>query len=313
MKKNLLTILIIISFCSVLKAQQNEHYSHYIFNKLLLNPAYAGSKDYLSVDLLYRTQWTKIEGSPNTFTLALHGPLKNKSHALGGSISFDAIGPYKNLQVVLDYAYRIKTKKGNFSIGINGGIFSFFTDYSSLDAYQSGNDDAYTNLTNSSILPVVGFGIYHQTKKLSWGISSPYLLNGAVSFTKNKDVITLRNYYFGFAEYLQKLSPKFQLKPSVIIKLNHGAPANLDANLHLIYNDLLMVGFGYRTENSFIFSAQYILNDFIKKQNPYQFRIGYAFDLSNNKIRSASGGTHEIILGFDFVRKPEKIKSPRFF
>ncbi|MGB1247752.1 MAG: PorP/SprF family type IX secretion system membrane protein [Chitinophagales bacterium] len=295
-----------------LSAQQNSQYSQYLYNKLLINPAYAGAKDYLSVDMLYRAQHTKIDGSPHTMTLAAHSPLKNNSYALGGSLGIESIGPYKTFHIVGDFAYRIPIQKGRFSVGINAGIQNYFTDYSELDAFQDG-DAAYADAGKTTSLPIIGFGVYHQVERWAWGISAPYILNGKVSFSGDDEVIQLRNHYFGFVEYLQPIKENLHIKPSLLLKMNHGAPVNFDININAIYKSMLWFGVGYRSENSFVFSTQYIFNDFVQHTKPFQFRIGYAFDLANNNIRNAVGGTHEIVLGIDFNHKPEKIKSPRFF
>ncbi|WP_373865842.1 type IX secretion system membrane protein PorP/SprF, partial [Patiriisocius marinus] len=38
-------------------AQQDAQYTQYMYNTLSINPAYAGSRDVLSVLGLYRNQW----------------------------------------------------------------------------------------------------------------------------------------------------------------------------------------------------------------------------------------------------------------
>ena len=47
-------------------AQQSMVYSQYIFNGLLINPAYAGSHVQFSATISYRNQWVNFEGSPQT-------------------------------------------------------------------------------------------------------------------------------------------------------------------------------------------------------------------------------------------------------
>ena len=47
-------------------AQQDALFTQYMYTKLEFNPAYAGSHDGLSLDLLGRFQWVGIEGAPQT-------------------------------------------------------------------------------------------------------------------------------------------------------------------------------------------------------------------------------------------------------
>ena len=56
----LLAILILMSFLDV-NAQQAPHYTQYMYNMNIINPAYAGSKENLSFGLLYRKQWIQID------------------------------------------------------------------------------------------------------------------------------------------------------------------------------------------------------------------------------------------------------------
>jgi hypothetical protein len=44
-----------------------------------------------------------------------------------------------------------------------------------------------------------------------------------------------------------------------------------------------------------------------------QLRVGYAFDATTSGIRTYQNGSHEIMLGYDFTQKLEKIKHPRYF
>ena len=76
MKKLFTTILLLIS-AGVLFAQQDALFSPYMFNKLSVNPGYAGSRDLLSADLIYRYQWVNIDGAPKTISASLHSPLNN--------------------------------------------------------------------------------------------------------------------------------------------------------------------------------------------------------------------------------------------
>jgi type IX secretion system PorP/SprF family membrane protein len=57
-------------------AQQDPMVSQYMFNGLYLNPAYAGSHDYWSSTLSYRSQWVGFDGAPETFIASADGPIQ---------------------------------------------------------------------------------------------------------------------------------------------------------------------------------------------------------------------------------------------
>ena len=91
MKKIIPALLLLINLTAF--AQQDALFSQYMFNKLMVNPAYAGSRETMTVDLLNRYQWIGIEGAPRTLSLSAHTLLKNEKVGLGGYIYRDALGP----------------------------------------------------------------------------------------------------------------------------------------------------------------------------------------------------------------------------
>ena len=64
-------------------AQQDALFTQYMYTKLEFNPAYAGSHEGISLDLLGRFQWVGIEGAPKTLCLTAHTPLPNEHLGLG--------------------------------------------------------------------------------------------------------------------------------------------------------------------------------------------------------------------------------------
>ena len=75
MKKIYLITLLTLSVFIDGYAQQDPQYTQYMYNMSVINPAYAGSKENLSLGLLYRKQWVNIEGAPTDFTFFGHSPV----------------------------------------------------------------------------------------------------------------------------------------------------------------------------------------------------------------------------------------------
>ena len=75
MKKLFLVTLSVIAFTVELHAQQDPHYTQYMYNMSVMNPAYAGSKENLTLGLLHRKQWVEIEDAPTTTTFFGHAPV----------------------------------------------------------------------------------------------------------------------------------------------------------------------------------------------------------------------------------------------
>ena len=86
--KRILTIVFAVASL-IVSAQQDPQHTMYRFNGLMFNPAYAGSREALSMVALYRWQWVNVPGAPQTASFAIHSPLKNDHIALGFSFVSD--------------------------------------------------------------------------------------------------------------------------------------------------------------------------------------------------------------------------------
>ena len=144
--------LFAITFC---KGQQDPQYSQYMFNQMAINPGYAGSKEALSTTLLFRSQWTGIDGAPTTQTFSIHSPLRKKKVGLGLTIVTDQIGPKKSSGVLGAYSYRIPLGKGKLSFGLRLGVYNYIYDWSKID-YKDQADVYNTKNQTSIIVPTAG-------------------------------------------------------------------------------------------------------------------------------------------------------------
>ena len=104
--KKLFTLILLLMTIQVV-AQQDPLFSQYMFNKLAFNPAYAGSRDMLSADVLYRNQWVNFDGAPKTLSASIHSPLQNQKVALGLTVYNDNIGPTVYNGALATFAYRL--------------------------------------------------------------------------------------------------------------------------------------------------------------------------------------------------------------
>jgi type IX secretion system PorP/SprF family membrane protein len=120
MKKILVTALLILLTSLNVNAQQSPHYTQYMYNMNIINPAYAGSKESLSFGLLYRKQWLEIEDAPTTFSLSGSAPV-GKNVGMGLSIISDKIGPVVENNIYGDFSYTL-----NFPITIIHFLINFF-------------------------------------------------------------------------------------------------------------------------------------------------------------------------------------------
>ena len=62
------------------KAQQKPHYTQYILNNYIINPALTGIENYADIKISHRHQWVGIQDAPVTTYLTFHTALGKKDY-----------------------------------------------------------------------------------------------------------------------------------------------------------------------------------------------------------------------------------------
>jgi len=288
-------------------AQQDPIYTQFLSNMLMVNPAYAGSKGMLSLNAMSRTQWVDFEGAPQTYTFSAHTPFTVYNIGLGINFLSDEVGPVCQKGVYIDYSYTIGFGQNhNLSMGLMAGFNSHEVNLTELDV-NDGNDPSFQEDINRSLLPNFGVGLYYFTSKLYMGISVPKLIrndiNGNNSSSENLSRQELHWFYMGGC--LFELNEMVKFKPFFFAKAVRNSPISLDLNAHIILYDRLWLGAMYRISDSFGGICQLQITD--------QIKVGYAYDLTTSEMRYYNGGTHEVMVTFDFDFGGKRIRSPRYF
>ncbi|MDF2435787.1 MAG: hypothetical protein K0Q95_163 [Bacteroidota bacterium] len=308
MKKLLLIPTTIFLFLQISSfAQQDIMISQYMFNGLLLNPAYSGTHKYFSSTLLHRNQWVGLEGAPKTSVFSVDGPIHNERMGVGLIISNDHIGVSDQTDIYGNYSYQLPLGDGKLSFGIKAGVSKYTYQFDEL-VYWDNNDQVFLGNRSSSWLPKFGSGLYYYTNKWYAGLSVPTLIAYDPHNNFGTDVNNskfARRHYYAVSGYVFDLNPNFKLKPSILLKYVAAAPVEADLNMHILYREQLWLGVSYRTNDA--------ISTMIEYQTNGRFRIGYAYDFTTSKIKQYSSGTHEIMIGYDFGKEIIKVKTPRYF
>ena len=291
---------------SLANAQHAIQFSQYFSNQLVLNPAYAGADEALSLTLVHRNQWTGVNGAPKTTTLSGHTLFKNKNTGLGINLFSDKINIHSNVSFTGIYSYRIKTGERSYlSMGLQAGINYVKSDYASLAGSIHDPNDPNIRFENMSDTEFqFGAGLYFRSPQLELGISAPILYTSGINYYTD----SLTNpgstpHYFLFTRYKIILSPHVQLHPGFLIKGRSGWPLSYDINVDALFNEVLMFGLSYRSFET--------LSAIVQIKVLPQMKFGYAFDLPLSKIQQRNYNTHEIMLNYIFHYKDYNIKSPR--
>lgn len=308
--KRILTSVLMLFVGSIVYAQQDAMFTHYAFNTLSVNPAYAGSRDALTVTALHRSQWVGFDGAPITQTLTFHTPTHNDKIGLGLSVLNDRIGPTNMTSVYLDLAYRLKvSESGRLAFGVKGGVNIAKVGLTDVDT-QTDSDQSFGQDLVSGILPNFGSGVYYYTPTFYVGLSTPKIIQNAfktVGTASGIDNGGEKRHYFAIAGTIFDVTNKIKLKPTTYLKITEAAPIELDLTGMFIFDDKLELGAMFRTGDAVGALIGYNINS--------QFRIGYSFDFSyGNTTFKYNAGSHEIMLRYDAIFKDNnKIRSPRYF
>jgi type IX secretion system PorP/SprF family membrane protein len=304
MKKILISLIMFVSISAY--AQQDPLFSQYMFNKLAVNPAYAGSTEMLTADILSRYQWVGIKGAPRSYTVSLHSPLRNNHMGLGLYLYGDILGPTETYGLMGSYAYRIKVGNGKLCFGLQVGFkYSMFN----MDKIKVQDPDfVYSGQDVKKFIPDANFGIYYYSKKWFAGISSKQLFqnqSGLTSVNGQNTYTKLLRHFYGMGGVAIPVSDKVIFRPSVLAKFVPHAPLQCDFNASFVFNNIFWIGASYRTEKAVVFMTEFHVTK--------NLRIGYSYDMYLNKLMTVNKGSHEIRLGLDFDIFRSRMLTPRYF
>ena len=311
MKKLYLSAFLVLLGLSEMQAQQDPHYTQYMYNMNVINPAYAGSKENLAFGLLYRAQWVDIEGAPRTGTFSGHSPV-GKNVGLGLSAIVDEIGPVQETNVYADFSYTLNLGgEHRLALGIKAG--ATFHDVSLYDEIGNGfvpqpGDPAFSENVNNTYFNV-GAGFFYYTQKYYLALSVPNMLKSKhLDLTDNGQQYEFgseESHYFLTGGYVFQLSENTKMKPSFMVKSSFDVSPSIDGSLNFLFFERFEIGATYRLDDSFGGMVNYAITP--------NLRIGYAYDHIISDLDVTTPSSHEVILLFD-VNFPKKVsRSPRYF
>lgn len=288
--KYLLIALLIFTLGGTSYGQQKPVLSQYMFNGLVLNPAYAGRHEYTSFTAMYRDQWLNIPGAPKLTTFSGQTGFQDRQIGAGFIISEDKIGVHNNLSAYGTYSYFIKFRNGGkFSMGLQGGIDMLRSDWSKLNILDQ-NDPTF-NGSESNYFPNFGTGIFYFTDNFYLGFSVPYILTGKLIKSDDlfRDVRHSRNYYLTAGKVFDA-GAKLKFKPSFLLRIEDNMPLAIDLNANLYYDEIIDIGLSYRQGDAVIAILGLQLNKYIK--------FSYAYDYITSNLTNYTKGSHELMLQY---------------
>ncbi len=328
MKRKLVIALCVLCIvCNHSFAQQLPHYTQYVLNTFILNPAVAGIENYTDLKLSHRHQWVGIDGAPVTTYFTIHAPLKksdnDRSTATGfhysnenprgqaywqeyekaeshGGVGFtllnDRTGPLNRFAAYGTYAYHLGIgPKTSLSAGISAGIKNTTLNAGLLKFETPGDAVVAGSGYLNKFKPEMNLGVWLYSADYFIGLSAQNIIGSELNYSKraNSDSFVqgkLVPHMFLTAGYKYFLDDDFTFLPSALFKYISGAPFSFDVNAKVQYRDLLWGGASFRYQDSWAVMLGINISNAVN--------IGYSYDITTSRLNTVSNGSHEFVVGF---------------
>jgi type IX secretion system PorP/SprF family membrane protein len=306
MKKGYLLFMYLLPVVNAF-GQQDPQYNMYQFNQLVINPAYAGSRDVLAVVALRRQQWAGISGAPETNCLSIHSPVLKKNLGVGLTLVNDKIGPRNVIAAYGNVAYLLRlNERLKLSFGLGGGYNRYQFDYSSVELKTGQLPAALAGTQNKGVLDV-NSGIYLRSKTFFMGISATHINSPAAysyeeSATTAKYVYALKSHLFFTVGKSFVINENLVMSPTALVRYIQGS-TGFDLNLNFLLHRRLWLGGFYRSNYGVGGLVQFYFNNHI--------RAGISYDAGLGSARRL-GPSFEAMVGFDLPAQKARTVDMRF-
>lgn len=291
-------------------AQQDPQFSNFMYDRLSINPAYAGIDGKLCGTLFYRNQWMGFGNQPQTSLLNVHAPVDVLRGGLGLTVYLDKLGFQRNTSARLAYSFHLPIgTKMKLGIGISAGYMGvgYSANWVAVDGVD--NDKTIPSENSSQGTYDLGVGLYLKGKDFYVGLSSLHLSESELASLSFKN----KRHYYLLAGWDKQLNQDFAILPAARVE-SDAVATQVDASVRLMWQDLVWLGAGYRIKEAVYPMIGVQLDVWKEKQG--KFRFGASYDINTNEIKNYSNNGLEFFLNYcmplEKTYKPEKYKTVRF-
>ena len=325
MKRFSFIIFVTCFFTTALVAQQLPHYTQYVLNNYILNPAVAGIENYTDVKISHRHQWVGIDGAPVTTYFTIHAPLKKSDYervtatgfkaegenprgkaywqeytkadphaGIGFTVLNDRTGPLNRFAAYGTFSYHLGlSAQTSISAGISAGIKNTTLNAGKL-SFDVPVDPAVGGRGNlNTVSPDISAGVWLYSANYFAGLSVQNVIPSKLRFANDTVKLVggrLIPHTFLTAGYRFSLNDDISFLPSVLVKYITTTPFSFDVNAKLQFRDFIWIGSSYRYQDSYSAMAGLNISNTLN--------IGYSYDVTTSRLNTVSRGSHEIVVGF---------------
>ena len=298
MKKIIIALLCVASY-GVASAQQLPLFSQYYFNSFIYNPAHTGQEAGTTLGLVGRKQFTGLSNSIGTYAATLQSRNGESKSGFGLYAYNDQVNLFRTNSISGSYAYHIPlSRERTLSFGL--ALTALDHKYNASNFYLVNPEDPIVAMLGEEggFTVDANAGVNMDFGKFSMGLANLQMLQNQEAFKNNansKTLYTLANHWIFNAGYKIAINDNLELNPYLLYRKTQAAPGQVDVNLFLNWTEKGYAGIAYRDGMSFSTMLGIKVNN--------ATTIGYSYDITTNKLRTALGNTHEIALRFDLNRK----------
>ncbi|MES2591784.1 MAG: type IX secretion system membrane protein PorP/SprF [Bacteroidota bacterium] len=307
--KKIIYILIIANcaFSAISYSQQLPYYTQFTTNAFLLNPAVAGTRGTVNTCAGYRMQWVGYEDAPRTSSISLHSRMFKGKMGAGAYLMQDKVGPSQQTNIGASYAYHIRFPDCELSAGLSGNYTKYTLIGTKMLLHNTQDPSINQTVSNTAGATDVNAGIYLYNDRFHIGVSGLHLLQAKTEFYKEdsvkKGVIKYASQIYSTLGYNYSQHPDYVFENSLFVNYLAGVPLMIDYTLRVHYKQKLLTGISVRLRDAIAIHLGATLME--------NFQVSYSYDILINKFRNYSGGSHEIMLKYNFNKPYNDKNGPR--
>ena len=312
MKKLVFSFALLLS-AAALFGQQEHQYTQFMYNKLLLNPAYAGARGVPSVTAIYRNQWIGFKGSPQSALASFNSPFLSPRVGIGVTLSHQSIGLQRDFHMSLAYSYDlVASDEFSMRVGITASLRSLGIAFS--DAQPNvGGDPSLGDERVNDFYGNVGAGLYGTVSdRMYFGFSVPRIYSNAIGYVNGSATLIAKEYqhYYAMAGGIIPIADDINLMPALLLKYVKNAPFDADINVNLDIRKKFTAGLSYRLGGDGPGESIDLLAFW---QATPQFGVGASYDFGLSSLKDYNAGSIELMVQADLKKRSKKMSNPRFF
>ncbi|XOV95310.1 MAG: PorP/SprF family type IX secretion system membrane protein [Bacteroidota bacterium] len=299
LKKQLKKLLFLLSFLAMAftaLSQQPLVYNQFFMNPYVYNPAYAGVEGHSVLFLMYKNQYSNIDGAPKTYHANFHVPLKgglafgaaayNESHGVLNTTAGKVTGGYL---LTIDREHFLR-----FGLSIGAGNNTI-----NVSEFDSPNDPAFADIATNSSFLVGDFGLTYHFGHFNVGMAMPSLFGYEVFTPESFSPITIKgheNILFKM-NYRGHVTDNLAFEPHIIYRYNKVLPNQYEGTMIVHLAHIIWIGGTYRQDAGVIA----LLGAKIKES----LAIGVAYEVGNFNYTNQLGPSYEIHMGYHIGAKKD--------